>query len=299
MCKGWISLHREIQDHWLYKEKRKFSKYEAWIDLLLMANHTDKKVLIGNELILVKRGQLITSELKLMKKWDWSKTKLRSFLDLLEKDGMAIKESDSKKTTITIVKYNDWQIQGTAERPRRDREKTAKELRKDTNNNVNNYNNDNKYSTIANEKIINELNKAEDEVTSSLEGKINNNDFIKLAQAYSKCIGHPDGMTPKWLQNILDEYGLEWCLNALEEANLNGIRTKKYVNGILYNWNRNGGMKLSKDRRNAEDGHDKGDTGKTRNGRGPSAESLRLERIAKEKGLIGPNGEVEVPEVDF
>lgn len=55
-------------------------------------------------------------------------------------------------------------------------------------------------------------------------------------------------MTSKWLQTILTDYELEWCIKALEEANLNGKRTKKYVNGILFNWNRNGGMKLSKDK---------------------------------------------------
>lgn len=52
--KGWISLHRSVTDHWLFDEDRKFSKFEAWIDLLLMVNHTDKKMMLGNELITIK-----------------------------------------------------------------------------------------------------------------------------------------------------------------------------------------------------------------------------------------------------
>ncbi len=48
MSKGWISMHRKMQEHWLWDEKRTFSNLEAWIDILLTVNHTEKKVLIGN-----------------------------------------------------------------------------------------------------------------------------------------------------------------------------------------------------------------------------------------------------------
>ena len=50
---GWIKVHRSIREHWLYEEKRKYSRFEAWLDILLMVNHEDKKVLLGKELILV------------------------------------------------------------------------------------------------------------------------------------------------------------------------------------------------------------------------------------------------------
>lgn len=70
---GWIKLHRKIQDHWIYQEKRKFSRYEAWLDLLMLANHKDNKVLLGNELLLVEKGSFITSELKLMERWSWKR----------------------------------------------------------------------------------------------------------------------------------------------------------------------------------------------------------------------------------
>lgn len=85
---GWIKLHRQIQDHWLYQENRKFSKYEAWLDLLMMVNHEDKKAVIGNEVIEVKRGQRITSVRKLCDKWGWSNTKVKQFLSLLQNDRM-------------------------------------------------------------------------------------------------------------------------------------------------------------------------------------------------------------------
>lgn len=139
---GWIKIHRSIQDHWIYKEKRIFSKYEAWLDMIMMANHKANKFLLGNELIEVSRGQFITSELKLMDKWGWSKTKLRNFIKTLEKDGMISKKSDKKKTTITIVNYSDWQSQETTERPQEDHKKTTERPQEDTNKNEKNEKNE-------------------------------------------------------------------------------------------------------------------------------------------------------------
>ncbi len=139
---GWIALQRKIQDHWLWKEKP-FSKAQAWIDMLLLANHDDNKFLLGNELVEVKCGSFITSEVKLMERWGWGKAKTRAFLDLLQSDEMIVKKSDRKKTTITIVNYKEYSILETTDRPRADRKKTTGRPRADTNNNDNNFNNKN------------------------------------------------------------------------------------------------------------------------------------------------------------
>ncbi|WP_239705750.1 MULTISPECIES: DnaD domain protein [unclassified Mammaliicoccus] len=151
---GWISLHRSIENHWLYEEERKFSKFEAWIDLLLMVNHKDNKTVMDGKLITVKRGQRITSLRKLGDRWKWSLTKVDSFLRLLEEDKMIVVKKDTKKTLVTIVNYDVYQNVNLEKRHRKDSEKTEKEHRKDrektqkkTNNNdnkENNENNDNK-----------------------------------------------------------------------------------------------------------------------------------------------------------
>ena len=137
---GYIKLYRSIQDHWLFKEKRKFSKLEAWIDLLMMANHKDSKVVIGNEVIEVKRGQRITSIRQLCERWGWSNTKVKQYLNLLEKEGMAITESDTKKTLITIVNYDLYQGTGDAKttenKHENDTKQTQKHTQKHTNNNI-------------------------------------------------------------------------------------------------------------------------------------------------------------------
>lgn len=109
MAKGWIAVHRQLQDHWLWDEKP-FSKGQAWIDLLMMANRCDRKFLLGSELINVQAGDVVTSIAKLCDRWGWSNNKVVRFLKLLEEDKMIIKKSDAKKTVITIENYSKYSV---------------------------------------------------------------------------------------------------------------------------------------------------------------------------------------------
>jgi hypothetical protein len=138
---GYIKTYRDIQNHWVWKEKP-FSRGQAWIDLILMANHSPAKFPLGSEMVEVDRGSFITSELKLMERWGWSKTKVRIFLDLLQNDSMIIKKTDHKKTTLTVTNYSVWQDSETTEEPKKDQKKTNKKPKKDTNNNEKNVNNE-------------------------------------------------------------------------------------------------------------------------------------------------------------
>ena len=137
---GWVAIYRQIQDHWLWKEKP-FDKGRAWIDMLLLANHEEDKILYGNELVIVERGSFVTSELKLMERWGWGKSKTRAFLNLLQNDGMIERKTDRKKTAITIVNYGDFADVGVSRRPQADHKQTTSRPRADTNNNDNNDNN--------------------------------------------------------------------------------------------------------------------------------------------------------------
>ena len=51
---GWISVHRKILHNPILNRSRKFSNFEAWMYLLLTANHRDNKVLIKYEQRMVK-----------------------------------------------------------------------------------------------------------------------------------------------------------------------------------------------------------------------------------------------------
>lgn len=108
MVEGWNKIYRSIQEHWLWTCEP-FSRGQAWIDLLLMANHKSNKVMINGTLEVVERGQRVTSIRKLADRWGWSTKKVSHFLEQLVKDKMIEYISDSSKTVITIVNYDKYQ----------------------------------------------------------------------------------------------------------------------------------------------------------------------------------------------
>ena len=99
-------------DNPLYKQKRKFSKFEAWIDILLSVNHKEGKVLIDYSVETVKRGEFITSEVKLANKWNWDRKTVRKFLTLLQQEEMILKSSTKRWTSITVINWDKYQLDG-------------------------------------------------------------------------------------------------------------------------------------------------------------------------------------------
>lgn len=164
---GWVAVDRKIFENLIWDNDEPFDRRSAWIDLLLLVNHADNKVLIDGKVITVKRGQRITSILFLSKRWKWSRTKTKSFLELLQNENMIKVEIEpKKKTIITIVNYSKYQdIQSEkhlqkkdikkdiseplqsqeyseTEYKEKDNRKTTERQQKDINNNDNNDNND-------------------------------------------------------------------------------------------------------------------------------------------------------------
>lgn len=114
----------------------------------MMANHAPWKFVCWNEMIHIERWSFISSELKLMERWDWWKTKIRAFFKLLEADQMIIKKSDTKKTAFILLNYDKYQTQETTKKLRTDNKQTTNRQQTDTNNNENNSNNENNKETI-------------------------------------------------------------------------------------------------------------------------------------------------------
>lgn len=146
-AKGWISLHRKIQECFLWGNDEPFDRRSAWIDLLLLANHKDAKTMFDGKPITVKEGQRITSIRILAQRWGWSTKKTTNFLKVLESENMIVKQSDRKKTLLTIVNYSIYQDVGNSEETQKkhsgNTEETLRKHRLPTNNNENNENNDN------------------------------------------------------------------------------------------------------------------------------------------------------------
>ena len=157
--KGWICLYRDIQDNWVWENDKdeQFSRGQAWVDMLLTANHEDRKILLNGKLVTIQRGQFHTSIVKLADKWNWERRKVKRFLDLLENDSMICTTSSTTDgTTITIVNYDKFQNRGTTDGTTHGTTDGTTDGTKDVqqtvqsmyiNNNDNNINNDNKEDT--------------------------------------------------------------------------------------------------------------------------------------------------------
>lgn len=116
MDKGWISLHRKIQDCWIWEDKP-YDKARAWIDLLLSANHSDKKIMSDGQVVEIQRGSVLTSILKLSDRWGWSKGKVKRFFDVLENDKMITTTRTNRWTIINVVNYGIYNDKSSDDEP--------------------------------------------------------------------------------------------------------------------------------------------------------------------------------------
>lgn len=105
MKQGWVSVHRQIQDHWLWGDKP-FSQGQAWIDLIMLANYENKKMPYKGEVITCERGTVNLSISYLANRWGWSRKRAKNFLNLLESDGMVSTNATTHRTVITIENYS-------------------------------------------------------------------------------------------------------------------------------------------------------------------------------------------------
>ena len=110
-----IKLDRAILNHWLWKEKP-FSKGQAWIDLLLIANYADEKKLDGDTVMIYKRGSIPRSVASLANRWGWNRKTVKNFLLALQMDGMVTVDGTTHGTTVTIENYGKFQDVRTTKR---------------------------------------------------------------------------------------------------------------------------------------------------------------------------------------
>lgn len=141
---GFIKIYRSLFDNWLWEEKP-FSKGQAWIDLLQLANISDSQALIKGRVITIKRGQVFRPLDALSKRWGWGKKKTRLFLSLLENQKMVTTEGTTGGTLITIVKYANYNPLGQESGITEDTSEGTQRARKGHGNKKNKKNKKNKY----------------------------------------------------------------------------------------------------------------------------------------------------------
>jgi hypothetical protein len=126
---------------------------QAWIDLLLLANHKEGFFYVRGNKVVVGRGQVGTSSRTLASRWQWSRGKVERFLKDLENDNQIEPQKNNVITLISICNYDDYQNTEPQTEPQTNRRQTTDEPQTDRNKNdkkeknVNNDNNRDKAET--------------------------------------------------------------------------------------------------------------------------------------------------------
>lgn len=220
MAYGWISIHRKIQDNIIWNDKP-FNRGAAWIDLIMLANHENKKIIFNGSMVEIKRGEKITSLRKLSERWGWSRGKTKKFLNLLKDENMIEFKTDHQKTTYKIVNYNVYQNEDldkrATENPLNDQQKATEKPLNDTNNNINNYNNVNNNNCVGQSEL-----------------NLDDPKLAELIKLYEDCgFGLISPYSANMLRDYMEMYSFPWVKEAIQIAEQNNIRTLAYVNGIL------------------------------------------------------------------
>lgn len=150
---GWISLHRSLLDNDLWTES-KFTRAQAWIDLLLLANRKPNTFILRGIEIHIERGQIARSVVSLANRWQWNERTVSNFLKMLNRSKMIQSKTNNVCTIITICKYNTYQ-NNTEQSTEQNTEQTQSRVQ--TNNkdnkedNINNNENPDEFSEIKKE----------------------------------------------------------------------------------------------------------------------------------------------------
>lgn len=87
----------------------------------MMANFEESRVLVGGNVVVIEKGQMILSQQNISEKWNISRQTLRTFLNHLEKDGMIsryfVQKTNHKITILTICNYSKYQDSSTTNQP--------------------------------------------------------------------------------------------------------------------------------------------------------------------------------------
>ena len=122
---GFIKIFRGLRFSNIWDSDRgPFSDGQAWVDLLLRANHAPKTIRVSRKRVSVPAGSFVASVRKLGEAWKWSNGKVLRFLRELEEDDRLVRKVDRGTehgyTMISICNWADYQIREESDGTRND-----------------------------------------------------------------------------------------------------------------------------------------------------------------------------------
>jgi len=121
---GWVKIHRALCENKIWTEKP-FSRGQAWVDMILLANHKPGLIRKRGVRVDVKRGQVGVSIKGLADRWGWSRGKVRRFILELEMEHQIEHQNSNVTTLITIINYDKYQDDGHQNGQQTDSKRTA------------------------------------------------------------------------------------------------------------------------------------------------------------------------------
>lgn len=112
---GYVKIWRKSFGNRMYFAEP-FTRWQAWIDLLLLAAHETHDVYIRGVKMTLERGQALTGEDYLARRWKWSRGKVRRYMSELSSKTVQqiVQQKNNVCTVTTILNYNEYQNCSTA-----------------------------------------------------------------------------------------------------------------------------------------------------------------------------------------
>ena len=210
MSTGFITLHRKITHTSWYGRP----EYVAlFIHLLMRANHKERTVVIGNQSIVVKRGQFIAGRKSLSAESGVQESKVNRIINVFKSEQQIEQQAFSKFSLYSITNYDSYQSGEQQIEQQMNSKRTADEQQMNTNNNVNNVNNVNNTSKPAKKstgeaiKVLEYLNKKAgsnfkpvDANTSLVNGR------IKEGYTIEDCFAVIDSKHSEWVGSDMEKF---------------------------------------------------------------------------------------------
>jgi hypothetical protein len=108
---GYLPIWRKFfEDHQFWREKRVFSKAEAWIDILYCTHYSrePKQRLINGELVQQNYGEALMTTRYCGLRWGWTHVRVWRFLKLLKCMGQIDTETLHKTTRIIVRNFEKY-----------------------------------------------------------------------------------------------------------------------------------------------------------------------------------------------
>ncbi|OXM83991.1 hypothetical protein [Paenibacillus rigui] len=253
---GWVSIHRQIMDHWIYKDAEYL---KVWLEMLLRARFSKDpgNELIDGELITVKQGEFIFGRVKWSERLGIGEQRIRTLVKKLMNEEMISFVSSHRKCTLyRICNYENYQnfIFKDESHNKLLTKSYVSYFSHDDNQQImqayqeiaGNYNHDTNHlltsiQPSANHQLTtkeqsNKDNKEINNIHSTGEMNLNEDDFKKVSKAFAEIhdvMEMPYSNGPILTRLLIEGIPSDHIIGVIKEKWKHGVTTLKYYEGAI------------------------------------------------------------------